>query len=93
MRIDGLDGLVRGLEELQRALEELDGNIASLSFDPHDPASIEQAIQQFFAAVDERVAQYSHNQTVVGVAEEVKEAGRNTIVEQAAAARLARGED
>ena len=36
---------------------------------------------------------YAGNETVMGIADELKEAGRNTILEQAAAARLAGEED
>lgn len=93
MRIEGLDGLVRSLDGLQRALDDLDGDIASVSFDPHNPESIERAIQQLWSAVDEKVAGYADNEIVMSIADEFKEAGRNTIVERASAARLADEED
>ncbi len=89
MEIEGLDELARNLDELQRALGDLDGDIAHLSFDPHDPESIEQAIQQFCSAVDEKIAGYGNNEILLDVADEFKEAGRSAIIEQAAAARLA----
>ena len=89
MRVEGLNGLVRNLDGLQRALEDLDGDIANLSFDPHDPESIERAIQQLCSSVDEKVSGYAHNETVMNIADELKDAGRNTIIERAAVARLA----
>ena len=93
MRIEGLDGVVRNLNEIQQALEDLDGRVSDLSFDPHDPESIERAIQQLYSAVDEKLADYAHNETVMGIADEIKEAGRSAIVERAATARLADEED
>lgn len=88
MKIDGLDSLMRKLKELERAAADLDGDIAHLTFDPYDPQSIEQAIQDLCTAVDKRVAGYSKNELVLGIAEELKENGRRTILERAAAARL-----
>ena len=93
MRIEGLDGLVKSLDGLQHALESLDGDIANVSFDPYDPESIERAIQKLFSAVDEKVARYADNEVVMSIADQFKEAGRNTIIEQASAARLADEED
>ena len=93
MGIEGLNGLVRSLDGLQQALEDLDGDIANVSFDPHDPDNIERAIQQLTQAVDEKVAGYADNEIVRSIADELKEAGRNTIIERASAARLADEED
>lgn len=92
MDITGLDALVRDMKELEKAVAELDGDIARVSFDPHDPQSIEQAIQQLYAAIDDKVASYAHNEVVVSIAKHLKETGRNNILERAAAARL-EGED
>jgi hypothetical protein len=44
------------LEAAQKALGELDGELGSVSMDPHDQASIEAAIQKAARLVDERVA-------------------------------------
>ena len=93
MRISGMDALDRTLREVQSALADLDGDVAELTFDPHDPQSIELAIQQLFSAVDQRLSAYAQNQIVMGIGEEFKEAGRNAILERAAAARLAPGDD
>ena len=88
MKTTGLDALIRDMKELERAVGDLDGEIAHVTFDPHDPQSIEQAIQQLYTAIDDKVAGYAHNKMVAKVAEEFKEAGRNNILERAAAARL-----
>lgn len=92
MKITGLDALVRDMKELEKAVAELDGDIARVSFDPHDPQSIEQAIQQLYTAIDDKVASYTQNEMVVSIAKELKETGRNNILERAATARL-EGED
>jgi len=88
VKISGLDALARKMKELERAVAELDGDIAQVSFNPHDPESIELAIQKMYSAIDERVSSYSHNDMVVGIAEEMKEKYREAILERAATARM-----
>ncbi|MBX3483465.1 hypothetical protein [Phenylobacterium sp.] len=92
MKINGLDSLVRKLNEAQEAAQELDGDLASLKFDPFDPASIEEAIQQLNAAVDQRLAPYRENELVKNMGEQLKENGREAIINRAASARLEKGE-
>ncbi|KVR60796.1 hypothetical protein WK20_15385 [Burkholderia ubonensis] len=82
------DKLTRDLEAAQSALAELDGELGSVSMDPHDPASIEAAIQESVRLIDERVAAYASNPLVTQLVEAVKEAQRDGILERAAAARL-----
>ena len=86
--MNGLDDLARKLKELGEATSALDGDITQLSFDPHDPASIEAAIQQMEAAIDERVSSYAHNDLVMGISGELKERYRTAILERATTARL-----
>ena len=88
MNIKGLDSLTKTMKELERALSDLDGDIAHLTFDAHDPQSIENAIQEFNSAVDQKVAGYSQDELIAHVVEELKESGRATILERAAVARL-----
>ena len=88
MKITGLDAFTRKIKELEKAVASLDGDIASLTFNPYDPQSIELAIQELNAAVDEKVAGYAPNEIVAKIAEELKENCRNTILERASAARL-----
>ena len=88
MTIDGLNKFTRKLKELEKAVADLDGNLANLTFDPHDPHSIEQAIQQFHTAIDEKTTNYAHNEMVVKISDELKEMGTTRILERAAAARL-----
>ena len=90
MKLEGLEELSRKLKELAQAMAALDGEIAQLSFNHNDPASIEQAIQQMNAAVDARVGSYASNQMVAGIAAQLKENARQGILERAQAARLVR---
>ena len=88
MKITGLDAFSRTLRELEKATSSLDGEIAQVSFDPNDPQSIELAIQEVNAAVDEKTRGYGDNEMVANLAEGLKESYRNAILERAAAARL-----
>jgi len=56
VNITGLDQLTKQLEQAQQAIDELDGELATVSFDPSDPASIDAAIQQANASVEAKVA-------------------------------------
>lgn len=88
MKITGLEEIQKSISELEKALGELDGNIASLQFDPHDPQSIEQAIQTAHQAIDERIARFANNEIVAGMVADLKENIRAEVLERAAAARL-----
>ncbi|WFU01951.1 hypothetical protein QA648_17905 [Rhizobium sp. CB3171] len=92
MKISGLDGLTRQLKDAEKALAELDGEIGTVTFTPDDPASIENAISQIEAMIDERVGQYAANPFVAPLIEGMKEQYREALIEKAAAARLEEGE-
>ena len=92
LKITGLDKLQRQLADARSALEALNGDLGDVSFDPHDPASLETAIGEMARRVDERVGAYADNPIVAPVAAELKERTRTAILERAAAARL-QGED
>lgn len=87
-KITGLDQLTKQLEQAQQAIGELDGELAAVSFDPNDPASIDAAIQQANASLDAKVAAWADNPLVAQVAEGMKEQLRESIIQRAAAARL-----
>jgi hypothetical protein len=87
MALKGLDALMRKMSDLERAAAVLDGEIANVSFDPHDPQSIELAIQKMEAEIDERVGHYDQNEIVQGIVAEMKERYRQAILDQAASAR------
>ena len=92
LKMSGLDKIQRELEEAQRALGSLDGELGSISFNPHDPASIESAIQSVFRMVDERASVYASNPIVGPLVEQMKEGYRESILQKAAEARLQENE-
>lgn len=88
IKIEGLDKLQRQLKDAERAFQELDGEMGSVTFDPNDPASIEQAIQEMTRMIDERVGGYLSNPIVGPLVDEMKVKYREAIVEKAATQRL-----
>ena len=88
ININGLDKLTKQLADAQKALEDIDGDLGSVSFDPHDPASIELAIKGMEALIEEKVGHYADNPIIAPLIEGMKEQYRVGILEQAAAARL-----
>ena len=56
VKITGLDALARNMKDLEDAVADLDGTITHVTFHPHDPQSIEQVIQQLYAAIYDKVA-------------------------------------
>lgn len=87
-KIEGLDKLQRDLKRAQDALAELDGDLGSVSFNPEDPASIDQAIAAMERIIDDRVAGYEDSEIIGSLAEEMKERYRAMILEKATEARL-----
>jgi len=88
MKITGLDEVMKELHQASKALAELDGEIGSVRFDPEDPASIELAICNMEALLDERMVGYEGNPFVGPLIEEMKQKYREAIIEKAAEARL-----
>lgn len=88
IKISGLEQLTRQLEQAQQALGEIDGELGSVSFNPHDPASIDAAIQQADALLDAKLAPWAENPLVAQLIDGLKEQYRQAIVERAAASRL-----
>ena len=87
-RIEGLDKLSQNLEEAQKAIAAMDGEIGSVSCDPHDPASIEAAIQKMESLIDERLEPYASNPIVGPMIESMKEQYRKGILDKAASVRI-----
>ena len=87
-KISGLDQFTRQLEQAQQALAELDGDLGVVNFDPHEPASIEAAIQEVEILIDSKIAPWANNPLVQQVAEGMKEHYREVIIERAASTRL-----
>ena len=93
VQIKGLEELSRSLKEAQEALANLDGDLTSVSFDPAEPASIEAAIEEMERVIDQRVSGHADNPFVAPMVEAAKENFRQAILDMAAAARVAGGED
>ena len=90
-KIAGLDQLSRDLEDAQKAMSAMDGELGSVRFDPHDPASIEAAIQEVERLIDEQLGSYVSNPIVGPLVAGMKEQYRQGIINKAAEART--GED
>lgn len=88
----GFDQLQKQLIRAQEALERVDGELGSVRFDPNDPESIEAAMRQIDALIDERLGDYIDNPIIGTLAESMKEKYREALLDQAQAARL-EGED
>lgn len=93
LKITGLDKLQKELKKAEQALNELDGELGVVNFDPHEPVSIEAAIQSVNRMIDNRVEPYVDNPIVESLAEQMKESYRENILQKAAEARLQSDED
>lgn len=90
VKIQGLDKLQRQLADAQKTLQGIDGELGSVSFDPSDPGSVEAAMHQVDAMIDEKLGSYSTNPLIGPLAEQMKESYRQQLLERAAQARLER---
>jgi len=88
INITGLDSLQRELSEAQKALETVNGELGTLTFKPEDPASIEAAIAESERLVDERLGPFAGNSIVGPLIQEMKDAFRTAVLDEAAKARL-----
>nr|WP_320115654.1 hypothetical protein [uncultured Desulfuromonas sp.] len=88
LKITGLDKLQKELKEAEKALNELEGELGVVNFSPHDPASIEAAIQSVNRMIDSRVEPHADNPIVGSLADQMKENYRENILQKAAEARL-----
>lgn len=88
IKIQGLDKLQRELKTAQEALGDLQGELGTVSMDPHDPASIDQAISAMERIIDAKVASYEGNELIGQLAQDLKENYRSMMLESAAEARL-----
>lgn len=88
IKITGLDKLQKELKEAEQALNELDGELGVVNFDPHDPDSIEAAVQSVMKMIDSRIEPYADNPVVGSLADQMKENYRENILQKAAEARF-----
>ena len=89
--IKGLDKLQNTLKEPQRAAQEIHGEIAQLRFNPADPESIDQAIAEANAKVDEKLGRYSSNPIAQKMAEALKQQIETAVREKAQIAIASKG--
>ncbi|CAD6560581.1 hypothetical protein LMG28727_07188 [Paraburkholderia kirstenboschensis] len=80
--VEGLDGLVRQLKDASQAFESLEGEIAQVPVVPGDQASVQAAIEQIEAAIDQKAAPYRGNPFVDPVVKALKEKCREHIIER-----------
>jgi hypothetical protein len=86
--IEGLDEFQKQLEEASKAMEMLGTEIATVTFNPEDPESIETAIKNMEAAIDAKVAYMASNPFVAEIADGMKQQFRQGILDKVAEARL-----
>jgi hypothetical protein len=89
--ISGLDSLQKMLSDASLAFEKLDGEIAELSFDPNDPASVKEAIRSMEIAIDRKVGAFKGNPMVAQLIPQLKAKYRNAILAHAKSSRANRG--
>ncbi|EJB01742.1 hypothetical protein Rleg9DRAFT_0482 [Rhizobium leguminosarum bv. trifolii WSM597] len=87
-KITGLNKLKKKIDQLSNFSQAIDGEIANVSFNPTDPASIEAAIQEAHDAIDQKAIAYERNDWITSLVEQLKESVRDQILERAAVARL-----
>jgi len=87
-KITGLDDLQREMNLLSKVAEALDGELATLSFNPTDPTSVERAIADMRLAIDQKVSGFRSSATVDELVANLKQQYEEEILSRAAAARL-----
>ncbi|MEI4263602.1 hypothetical protein [Roseovarius sp. D0-M9] len=88
MKVTGFEAIKKKTDQMTKFAEEIDGELASVSFDPANPESIEAALQQISDAIDEKSKSYERNDWIQNLAAQLKEHARNNVLEKAAAARM-----
>jgi hypothetical protein len=88
IKIEGLDQLSRQFDEAQKGLSQLDDEVGSVRFDPHDPESIEDAVQKVESMIDEKLGTDIENPIIASLAQQMKDKYRDGIIELAATSRL-----
>ena len=88
INIHGLDKLRKDLDDLQNLLSNLDGELGSVRFDPHNPSSIEGAIQSANRMIDNKAGAYINNGLALSLLDDFKDSFRESIHKMAMEARL-----
>lgn len=86
--IKGLDQLNKTLSELGKVTDELEGELGSIQFDAESAENIELAIVEMENMVDKKFENYASNPMAIDIANGVKAAYRQMIVDKASEARI-----
>lgn len=86
--IKGLDHLNKTLCELGKVTGELEGELGSIQFDAENAESIELAIVKMENMVDKKFENYASNPVAIDMADGIKAAYRQMIVDKASEARI-----
>jgi|26BtaG_2_1085354.scaffolds.fasta_scaffold41627_2 hypothetical protein len=86
--IKGLDHLNKTLSELGKVTGELEGELGSIQFDAENAESIELAIVKMENMVDKKFENYASNPVAINMADGIKAAYRQMIVDKASEARI-----
>ena len=76
--IDGLNK--RQLEEASRAFKSLGGELGHVTVEPGNQASVQAAIVQVEATIDQKAAPYRGNELVDSMVEQLKKRYRDEII-------------
>lgn len=88
VKITGLDKLSKKMKELSVFAGDMDGRLGSVAYVPDDAASIDRAMHEIDALVDEHASHYPSNDLIQNIADRMKESYRSQLLEKAAARRL-----
>lgn len=88
IKIEGLDQLNKTLSELDKLTSELEDELGSIEFDAESAESIELAIVEMENMVDKKFENYASNPVAIDMADGIKEAYRQVIVDKAGEARI-----
>ena len=86
--IKGLDHLNKTLSELGKVTGELEGELGSIQFDAENAESIELAIVKMENMVDKKFENYASNPVAIDMADGIKAAYRQMIIDKASEARI-----
>lgn len=78
--IEGLNQLTRQLEEASRAFKSLGGELEQITLEPGNQASVQAAIQQVEAIIDDKAAPYGGNELVDSMVQQLKKRYRDEII-------------
>lgn len=78
--IEGLNQLTRQLEEASRVFKSLGGELEQIALEPGNQASVQAAIQQVEAIIDQKAAPYRGNELVDSMVQQLKKRYRDEII-------------